>query len=291
MPTASVFTEWFRDLIFLSTSSVLPSCVLPHSLQGSKYAGKQIFYPIRKNVCFWCIFGCWIHMCFQNFSVTHTFRSRSKGWNLLRQDTKVCFYRGRHEEFKDFSSQEDGVFCNDICSIMEVLCHEYNPDQWRLFIDSSKVSLNAVLLHNGNSFPSVPLVHTANMKESYESIWEILSRKNLSMWWSQGCGTVIGMQLGFTKYCCFLCKWYSREKKNHCVNKLWPKLTSLTPREKNVVNPPRILPEKIYLPPLRIKLGFMKTLWKVWIKPAVDSNTWGIIFQMWVTQKSRRVYL
>jgi len=22
--------------------------------------------------------------------------SRLKGWNLLRQDTKVCFYRGRH---------------------------------------------------------------------------------------------------------------------------------------------------------------------------------------------------
>jgi len=25
--------------------------------------------------------------------------SRLKGWNLLHQDTKVCFYRGRHEEF------------------------------------------------------------------------------------------------------------------------------------------------------------------------------------------------
>jgi hypothetical protein len=35
--------------------------------------------------------------------------SRLKGWNLLRQDTKVCFYRGHHEEFKDFSSLEDGV--------------------------------------------------------------------------------------------------------------------------------------------------------------------------------------
>ena len=28
--------------------------------------------------------------------------SRLKGWNLLCQNTKVCFYRGRHEEFKDF---------------------------------------------------------------------------------------------------------------------------------------------------------------------------------------------
>ena len=62
--------------------------------------------------------------------------SRLNGWNLLRQDTKLCFYRGRHEEFKDFFSQEDSVvFCNDVCSVMEVLSHKYNPDQWRLFID------------------------------------------------------------------------------------------------------------------------------------------------------------
>ena len=56
--------------------------------------------------------------------------SKLKSWNLLHQDTKVCFYRGRHEEFKDLFSLEDGVvFCNDVCSVMEVLGHEYNPDQ------------------------------------------------------------------------------------------------------------------------------------------------------------------
>ena len=75
--------------------------------------------------------------------------SRLNGWNLLREDTKVCFYRGRHEEFKDFFSQEVGVvFCNDVCSVTEVLGHEFIPDQWRLFTDSSKVSLKVVLLHN-----------------------------------------------------------------------------------------------------------------------------------------------
>jgi len=62
------------------------------------------------------------------------------------------------------------MFCNDVCSIMEVLGHEYNSDQWRLFIDLSKVSLKVVLLHNGNKMPSIPLAHAANMKESYESM-------------------------------------------------------------------------------------------------------------------------
>jgi hypothetical protein len=64
---------------------------------------------------------------------------------------------------------------------MEGLDHEYNPNHWRLFIDSSKVSLKMVPLHNGNRFPSVPLAHAANMKESYESIWESLRMTNLSM--------------------------------------------------------------------------------------------------------------
>jgi len=64
-----------------------------------------------------------------------------------------------------------------------------------------------------------------------------------------------GMQLGYAKYCYFLYEWDSRDKKNHYVYKLWPKRTSLTPREKNVVNPPLVLLEKIYLPPVAHKAG------------------------------------
>jgi hypothetical protein len=66
---------------------------------------------------------------------------------------------------------------------------------------------------------------------------------------------LLGMQLGYTKYWCLLCKWDSRDKKNHYVDKLWPKLTA---GEKNVVDVPLFLPEKIYLLPLLIKLSLMK---------------------------------
>ena len=138
--------------------------------QSARHTGQQRFCPKGKNIFLRCIFGRWIQICFQNFSITHIFRCRLKGWNLLLQDT-VCFYHVRHEEFKEFFSLEDSVmFCNDICSVMEVLGHEYNPDQWRLFIDSSKVNTKVVLLHNGNRFPSVPLAHAVNTKESYENM-------------------------------------------------------------------------------------------------------------------------
>jgi len=118
-------------------------------------------------------------VCDLNLSKKHAelLSSRLKGWNLLHRDTKVCFYRGRHGEFKDFFSLEDSVmFCNDVCSIMEVPGHEYNPDQWHLLIDLSKVSLKVVLLHNGNRLPSVPLAHAANMKESYGSMKLLLGK-------------------------------------------------------------------------------------------------------------------
>ena len=55
---------------------------------------------------------------------------------------------------------------------------------------------------------------------------------------------------------------YWLSEKNDYVNKLWPKQTLLTPGEKNVVSPPFVLPEKIYLPPLHIKLGLMNNFVK-----------------------------
>jgi len=100
------------------------------------------------------------------------------------------------------------MFCNDVCSVMEVLGHEYNPDQWRLFIDSSKVSLRLVLLHNGNRFPSVPLAHAANMKGSYESMKLLLREIKYDEFKWKLCGNLkvvallLRMQLGYTAVPC-----------------------------------------------------------------------------------------
>jgi len=49
--------------------------------------------------------------------------------------------------------------------------------------------------------------------------------------------------------------------------------------------PPLVLPEKIYLPLCTSSWASWKTFWKVWIKPAMNSNMWGIRSQMWVTPK------
>jgi len=55
----------------------------------------------------------------------------------LRQYKKVSFSHGQQGEFKDFLFKEVEVaFCSDVFSVIEILDHEYNPDQWRLFIHS-----------------------------------------------------------------------------------------------------------------------------------------------------------
>jgi len=47
---------------------------------------------------------------------------------------------------------------------------EHTSEQWRLLMDLSKVSLKAVLLHNGNEFPSFPLAYAVRMKETYKNL-------------------------------------------------------------------------------------------------------------------------
>jgi len=99
-----------------------------------------------------------------------------KGWNLLHQDTEICFFQNSQNKFKEFfSPNNDLVFCN-ICSIIKALGHKHDPTEWHLLTDSSKVSLEAVLLHNRNKFHSVLLAHVASMKESYENMKLLLEK-------------------------------------------------------------------------------------------------------------------
>jgi hypothetical protein len=76
-----------------------------------------------------------------------------------------------------FLSRKHLIFCNDVCSVMQAFEHQHRPTEWPLFIDSSKVSLKVVLLHNGNNkFPPAPPHHATNMKASYENMKLLFER-------------------------------------------------------------------------------------------------------------------
>ena len=57
---------------------------------------------------------------------------------------------------------------------MQQFMYSHRPEEWRLFIDSSKLSLNTVLLHNGNMLPSMLVGYAADIKETYENMKQLL---------------------------------------------------------------------------------------------------------------------
>ena len=123
---------------------------------------------------------------------------------------------------------------------MKSLNLNYDPIEWRLFIDYSKFSLNAVLLHNGNLLSSIPVGHADHMKETYANMTALLDSLKYHEHKWKICGDLkviailLGMQLGYTKHCCFLCMWDSRDRKLHYIKGDWP-ARNLNPSEKNVV--------------------------------------------------------
>ncbi|GBM00520.1 hypothetical protein AVEN_77336-1 [Araneus ventricosus] len=153
-----------------------------------------------------------------------------KELNLLEKETKVCSFCKRQQDSQDLFFQDvDVIFCNDVDSLFKALGLQYNPQEWRLFIDSSKVSLKAVLLHNDNKHPSIPVGYVVRMKETYENLKRMLSSIEYSKHSWHICGdlkviaVLAGLQAGYTKFYCFLCQWDSRDRKKHYIKKVWPK--------------------------------------------------------------------
>jgi hypothetical protein len=91
--------------------------------------------------------------------------SRHKQWNLLEKNVRISLFRSRHQQLAPFFRKEDDlVFCYNVDGLINVLRIKHDPQTRRLFIDSSKLSLKAVLLHNGNQHPSIPVGHAVHMK-------------------------------------------------------------------------------------------------------------------------------
>ena len=127
----------------------------------------------------------------------------------------------------------------DIQGVIEKLGTVYNPSDWRLFVDASKLSLKA----NRNQFASIPLAHSTCMKEFYENMKILLSKLQYSThtWkiWAdfKVLNMLLGPLSGFTKYPYFMCKWDCRDRSNHWIKREWPFRESLTPGYKNILHP------------------------------------------------------
>jgi len=174
----------------------------------------------------------------------------------------ISVYRKKQEDLVQFFKMERClVACTDIDGLMQTLNINHNPLDWRLFIDSSKFSLKAFPLHNGNTLPSVPVGHSVHNKESHENMKMEAINYDKFKW--QICGDLkvtallLGLRKGFTKYCCFICEWDSRARSLHYSRKDRPPRKSLEPGITNEGNQPLVEPSKILLSSAHLKLGLM----------------------------------
>lgn len=156
------------------------------------------------------------------------------------------------------------TYAVDIEHLFETIGHPYVPDEWRLFIDGSVKSLKGVLLHNGNLFPSVPIIYGTDIIENYENMKVILKLINYDLHrWVICCdlkivAIITGLKKGFSKHQCFLCLWEGRSRDLHYTDHKWPARVIYKLGHDSIDHMPLVPSSKIIIPPLHIKLGLIR---------------------------------
>lgn len=218
-----------------------------------------------------------------------------KGYNVLDPKFNVTEYRKRQQDFQNLYNinvAKTYAYCSDAYILMLAMFIErpYNPEEWRLFIDSSKNSLKVVLLHVSNKVPSIPLAYSTETKETHEVLDRIMKDINYDQHqWKICCDLKVvtmlcGLQSGRTKHMCFLCKWVSTWKKNDGAElKYTEKKAEMRTDHKigkfNVKHDAIIEDkEKILFPVLHIKLGIVKNFIKRVYKEDQIANSLKVIF-------------
>ena len=183
--------------------------------------------------------------------------------NVLSGNVKIS-YRNREKDLAKFISNEDGlIYCNNVNKLMKTDGHNYIASEWRLFIDSNETSLKEVLLHNVNEFPSIPVAYTSHLEECYEVMKMRLLKINYhAHCWSicsdfKVIAILLGLEKGYTMYCCFVCYWDSRARDKHYTVKVWSERDSFESGQRNVAEDPLVYTKNVILPPLHIKLGIV----------------------------------
>jgi hypothetical protein len=203
--------------------------------------------------------------------------SMLKDFGALAKETKVSVYRQRDLVYQKYFKQDEKnnlVYCCDISGLLCELGIAGNVStDWWLFIDGSVQSLKAVLLHVEKKYPGIPVAYGRQIKESYEMMKTILGLMKYEHYKMKVggdlkvVGMLTGMQQGYTKFCCFLCLWDSRDRQNHYTTNEWPSRTTRVPGRHSIKFESLVNPEDILLPPLHIKLGIFKQFIK-----ALDSE-------------------
>lgn len=160
-----------------------------------------------------------------NKDQTEVLGSTLRAHNFLAIGVITTFLRNDKsfsEKFQENIYNWAGVFFKiaflaDLDGLFAKYGLKHKASEWRLFIDGSTTSLKAMLLHNGNIHPSIPLAYCRKLPESYENMKHILELINYNdhQWQVildfKLINIIAGLGPAQSKYPCFLCLW----DKNH----------------------------------------------------------------------------
>lgn len=179
-------------------------------------------------------------------------------------------YDEDYENRDEITKEYDLAHINDLEGLFDLFKVEHKSEDWRLFLDGSSSSLKAVLLHNDNTLPSVPLAYCRKLPEKYESIEKILELINYNRYkWEvivdfKLINIISGLMGAASKYPCVHCLWDAKYKGPDKYTKTdWPKRhRNINERNNNAIRQPLVDSSKILMPPLHIKIGLVTQLFK-----------------------------
>lgn len=192
--------------------------------------------------------------------------------NILAPDVK----RASFIKYFDRNEANTLAFCNSICGLMQELGHEYQANEWRLFIDESKRSLKAILMYKDNTKIPVPLAISANANSNSEAMKTILEKINYNenFWTICADLKVIcilrDLHSGNTKNMCYICQWNFEYIGDQYMKRDWPSRRYTRACTDNAMNEPFVPMEKVLLSPLFIKLGLVKHFIKALVEREND---------------------
>lgn len=202
---------------------------------------------------------------------------REKG--LLKKETRTT-KRDKFDEFRSTFDEIDGItYLRNLHGLFELFEVQHDPTAWRLFIDGSVSSLKALLLHNGNVYPSIPVAYSNTHKEEYDVLKDILYLINYAEFeWKiiadfKLINILMGLKKGNPKFPCFLCLWDRNTKGDKYSASTWPPRPPCRdqyPAGKanyySAESEPLVAAENILHPPLHIKLGLVTQLFKKMVR-------------------------
>lgn len=205
--------------------------------------------------------------------------SRLSEFGFFAPETRVTSFRGRYQRYSKYYAMDGGIcFCTDLEGLFDELGVELHESEWRLFIDAGKDTLKAVLLHNQNKQPTIPLAYSRQPENraSLVRIMELIGYGTFDKNWLivsdlKVVAILRGIKSGNVSWPCFLCRWSGTRRADHWSHDPtdieWRQegdpLEELT---YGVIAAPLAPKENFLFPVLHIKLGLCSQFIKALVK-------------------------